>query len=320
MLIISNQLRDMMTTFNDFLAWEAHTRDTLDVKKIYIDMANDLMAGIALSEIVFWHLPNKDGESKMRVKRAGHIWIAIPRWEWWERTRMTPRQSDRVLKVLRASDLIITQRWKWRNTPTVHIRINTEVFLQKWSELTSAHPLPNPYLPDSKIEVINDKVKSVISPDGEIDLPDSLNLKTETTDSEITTKEKPLTDQQLMVQAICEALSIDYHYLTKDQGGVIGKTASQIRAAHGTPEQIPRFMVWLKKKAEEEHWSKTPDEHSMRTHWAKFATQDDKPSFINFDDYQPVKKQTKNDLTPEQRARFEALAKENTRELDRHKS
>ena len=178
----------MGNDFDDFIAWEATTRDTLDVKKIYIDMADDLLAGIALSEIVFWHLPDKHGRSKMRVNRDGHEWIAAPRWEWWERARITPRQSDRAVKVLRDKELIVTERWKWRNTPTVHIRINKDVFLKKWHDLSKASPLPNPFLPDGEMGLFNETVKSVILPNGEMDLTESLHLKTETTHTETTTE------------------------------------------------------------------------------------------------------------------------------------
>ena len=177
-----------MTSFSDFLSWEARTRDTLDVKKIYVDMAGgDVLAGIALSEIIFWHLPNKKGNSKMRVQREGYSWLAVPRWEWWERTRITPRQSDRVLKILRDQGLIITERWKWNNAPTVHIRINEKKFLEMWTKMVKEPPA-NPFLPDGEIGVNNETVKTRSLPDGEIDFTESLNLKTETTESETTTE------------------------------------------------------------------------------------------------------------------------------------
>jgi len=45
--------------FNEFLSWELTTRDTIDFKKIYVDIAGDLIAGLLLSQIIYWHLPSK---------------------------------------------------------------------------------------------------------------------------------------------------------------------------------------------------------------------------------------------------------------------
>ena len=48
-------------TRQEFIAWEQVSRDTIDVKRCYVDIAGDLVAGILLSQIVYWHLPDKDG-------------------------------------------------------------------------------------------------------------------------------------------------------------------------------------------------------------------------------------------------------------------
>jgi len=45
---------DAPGTFEQFLLWERASRDTLEVKRLYIDMAGDLVAGIVLSQIVFY--------------------------------------------------------------------------------------------------------------------------------------------------------------------------------------------------------------------------------------------------------------------------
>jgi hypothetical protein len=52
-----------------FLAWEAASRDTIDFKKIYVDMADDLVAGLLLSQVVYWFLPDRNGNLKLRVRR-----------------------------------------------------------------------------------------------------------------------------------------------------------------------------------------------------------------------------------------------------------
>ena len=63
-------MNGLSTTFQD---WERKTKDTKDFKLTYVDVANsDLIAGLMLSEIVFWYLPSRNGESKLRVFKGGH--------------------------------------------------------------------------------------------------------------------------------------------------------------------------------------------------------------------------------------------------------
>ena len=49
----------MDLTFEDFLKWEETDYDSIKVKRIYIDIAEDLVAGLLLSQIIYWHLPSK---------------------------------------------------------------------------------------------------------------------------------------------------------------------------------------------------------------------------------------------------------------------
>jgi hypothetical protein len=52
----------------EFLAWEKATCDIVDFKRIYVDMAGDLVTGLMLSQLVYWCLlPDGKGESKLRV-------------------------------------------------------------------------------------------------------------------------------------------------------------------------------------------------------------------------------------------------------------
>jgi len=94
---------------DEFLVWETKTEDTLDFKRIYVDVAGDLLAGIALSVIIYWHLPDKNGDTRLRVYQRGQYWIASTRHEWWDRARITPKQIDRVLTILRDKQIIETK-------------------------------------------------------------------------------------------------------------------------------------------------------------------------------------------------------------------
>ena len=59
-----------MKDFNNFLAWRTNTRDTIDFKKIYVDMVGDLIAGLMLGRIIYWYLPDKE---ELCVKKTGTI-------------------------------------------------------------------------------------------------------------------------------------------------------------------------------------------------------------------------------------------------------
>jgi hypothetical protein len=119
--------------FSDFLLWERSSRDTIDVKKTYIDIAQDLIAGIMLSQIIYWHLPAKDGTTKMRVEKEGSLWIAKARASWWDECRLTEKQVDRALAILEKLGIIEVKIWLFDNKRTPHIRVIEYAFLAAWS-------------------------------------------------------------------------------------------------------------------------------------------------------------------------------------------
>ena len=133
--------------FKEFLSWEAVTDDTIDFKKTYVDVAGDLNAGLLLSEIVYWYLPSREsGRSKLRVEQEGQMWIACRRYEWWKRTRLTPKQADAAIKRLEKAGLVVKKVFKFKGEPTVHVRLNEAPFLKKL-EYINENPPANPHLP-----------------------------------------------------------------------------------------------------------------------------------------------------------------------------
>ncbi len=158
--------------FNDFLAWEKASRDTIDFKKIYVDIAGDLIAGLLLSQIVYWYLPNKEGETKLRIFKRNRPCIAKARHEWWEELRLSPKQVDRALEILRKKRVIKTEIHRFNNAPTVHVFLMKKTLLNLINDkLTST--TKNPFLP---------KGKNTNSPKGKIDIPQRVKTLTETTE------------------------------------------------------------------------------------------------------------------------------------------
>ena len=121
----------MIENEKEFWGWEISSKDTIDFKKIYVDITGDVISGLLLSQIIYWHLPSKKNseENKLKVKRNGKKWLVKSRDEWWEECRVSPKQVDRCLKVLRNKGIIETEIYKFSNSPTTHIWLNMENFL-----------------------------------------------------------------------------------------------------------------------------------------------------------------------------------------------
>jgi hypothetical protein len=149
----------MTDQFTKFLLWEATSRDTIDFKKIYVDMADDLVAGLLLSQIVYWYLPNKQGESKLRVHKDGFDWIAKGREDWYEEIRISAKQFDRAAKILEQKDLIAKSHYRFNGLRTVHIRLKQDKFMAAWLAQIEAQDAPvftkgeDRSLPKGKTEV-----------------------------------------------------------------------------------------------------------------------------------------------------------------------
>ena len=118
-----------------FFRWEKASRDTIDFKKIYVDIAGDILAGLLLSQIIYWHLPDEYGDSKLRVKKEGKMWLAKGRDDWHQEVRLSPKQFDRASDILAKKGIIEKKRFKFNGSPTIHIHLNEEVFLELWKAL-----------------------------------------------------------------------------------------------------------------------------------------------------------------------------------------
>lgn len=111
----------------------------------YADMAEDLIAGLLLSQIVYWYMePAKDGLSKLRVRKAGYMWFAKQQNDWWDETRLTPKQIKRALTILESKKLIVIEYHRFKGFRTTHVRINDPVFLKAYND-TLNNPPDNPH-------------------------------------------------------------------------------------------------------------------------------------------------------------------------------
>ena len=140
-----------MTPFSEFLKWEQSTKDTIDFKKAYVwmtatedDPDGDVLAGLHLAQIVYWHLPAHDGKPKLRVVKNGKLWLVKRRGDWKNEICLSSRQVDRTTARLVQVGLIETAIYKFDGEPTTHIHLHQDVFLRLWRKaigLDSQDPL-----------------------------------------------------------------------------------------------------------------------------------------------------------------------------------
>jgi hypothetical protein len=119
--------------WNDFLSAETTSRDTIDVKRVYIDMAGGPAPGIMLSQILYYFLPTRQNQIHPElVERDGLLWLARARDAWWEEVRLTPDQADRVLDKLADRNLVECRVYYDSDGPVKHVRIREEEFLKSF--------------------------------------------------------------------------------------------------------------------------------------------------------------------------------------------
>jgi hypothetical protein len=234
---------DFGTTFEQFLLWERASRDTLEVKRTYVDMAGDLVAGLVLSQIVYWHLPNREGKARLRVEREGELWLAKARAEWWDECRISPKQADRALDVLQARGLIEVRLFKFGPAPTKHIRIRRDGFLHAWkAQLVTNGEGPEharhiePEMPEVSRSILT-KGENPIRPKGEMDFPEKARSLTETT-TEITTA-APASDS-----AHGESSTAAAALIGELVSHGVSRSAAR-RLARGKPEVCRRCLEYL---------------------------------------------------------------------------
>jgi hypothetical protein len=131
-----------MAALRKFAAIQRAAEEKVCAQKIYIDMVDDLEAGLVLDELMFFTLPRPEtGKSGLRVWKDGYLWMAVQRTDWWERKRLKPRQADRAIEKLEAKSLIVKAVYKFNGTPTTHLRLNVpEFFKQYGAVLDTSNP------------------------------------------------------------------------------------------------------------------------------------------------------------------------------------
>jgi hypothetical protein len=117
------------------------------VKLEYRHMTGDWDSAIMLSKIVYWFSPRKaklgctdfdDPVSRCSIQFDGHTWLAKRYEDWQTEAGLTVKQARRSLANLKSLGLIDLRVRKFGGSPTVHITLNADKFIETWHASSQA--------------------------------------------------------------------------------------------------------------------------------------------------------------------------------------
>lgn len=151
----------------------------------YIDIAEDLIAGTLLSQIMYWFSSDRNGNSKVHIFKDGQYWLAKGREDWSNEIRISPKQYDNAIKKLKAKNLVETRLYKFNGVPMIHIRpvyksINKAIELWK-SEVADS-------IRNSDVDSNLPKGQDGFYPNGKMEVDETVKSLTETTYRDYNTK------------------------------------------------------------------------------------------------------------------------------------
>ena len=117
--------------WEEFVLWEEASRDTIDLKKIYIDMADgDIVLGVWISQQVYWELPNKQGEPRTTVLINDKLWVAKDAQEWWAETRLREKPLYTCIQYWITQGIIECETHTYKKSRKRHTRIIQPAFIK----------------------------------------------------------------------------------------------------------------------------------------------------------------------------------------------
>ena len=119
-------MRQNMTQDEIMLGNAAFSSKLNVIHHAHVDICGDLLAGVLLSQILYWFGADRNGKPRARIHKDGHLWIAKSRADWWDEIRITPKQYDRAVKILQGKQFVELRTMKFNGNPTTHIRIKPE--------------------------------------------------------------------------------------------------------------------------------------------------------------------------------------------------
>lgn len=139
----------MSSFFEGWVHSDAARKDSIDLKRVYIDICGgNLHDAVIFSQIMFWHEPNKRGESRLAVLKNGHYWLAKRYEDWYEECRIDTDTARKCIDRLVKSKLLIKKVYHFKGKPTVHIRVDKDEFQRRILALSDTTGQIEPKRPD----------------------------------------------------------------------------------------------------------------------------------------------------------------------------
>lgn len=120
--------------WKSFSMMEKENQEYVGTKKMYISITGDLVTAILFSRILYWFLPGKTGQSKIRILRDQKEWIAKKRTDWKNECSISPTQFDRSIKILVNLGFVETKVYKFAGEPTLHISLDKNKVIEEVSK------------------------------------------------------------------------------------------------------------------------------------------------------------------------------------------
>lgn len=123
--------RDLLAFREGYRKSEKQQHAVVTVKLDYIEWAQgDVIAGLILSQIMYWFGYGKDGKNKTTIIREGRRWLAKSYPEWFDECRVTEHPARDALKRLADLGLIEKHVWRFNGAPTTHVSLNELLILK----------------------------------------------------------------------------------------------------------------------------------------------------------------------------------------------
>lgn len=126
----------------------------IGLKREYVQVTGDLASACLLSQIVYWHRPDKNGKTRLRVFRDGKLWAADRVSKWTVACQISEGQYKRAVKNLTQLGLVEHAIYKFAGITVPHFALNHQAFAEAlagvFDEVTTAKTAepPQPKQPD----------------------------------------------------------------------------------------------------------------------------------------------------------------------------
>lgn len=119
--------------WDEYLQNETSRPDrAVSLRIIHIDLVSDVIAGILLSQIIYWNTPSRRHsacyDSKLRRKHNGEYCLLKTQMDWWHECRITQKQYTRAIKILKDKGFVRTETIVRGGRKITAIYLNREFF------------------------------------------------------------------------------------------------------------------------------------------------------------------------------------------------